>query len=153
MKRTHPRPRIKTRAIVALRFGRQLHRGNNHRFGLDDQILIKDNHITMAGGIDKVIRNARKKSPGEMIEVEARTLKEVRDAMSYHPEIILLDNMSPKMLKQVMKLVRNKALLEASGGINLKNIHKIAATGIDRISIGALTHSAVALDLSLKIIL
>jgi len=126
--------------------------GVNHRYGLYDQILIKDNHIKIAGGIENAILRARRKYPGMPIEVETKTLNEVRRAMFFHPEIILLDNMSPKMLRQAVKIVKHKALTEASGGIHLKNIRQIAATGVDRISIGALTHSAPALDLSLKII-
>ncbi len=125
--------------------------GENHRFGLYDQILIKDNHIQIAGGMENAMILARRKYPGVPIEIEARTLEEVRRVMSFHPEIILLDNMSPKLLHQAVKIVKHKALTEASGGINLKNIKQIAATGVDRISIGALTHSAPALDLSLKI--
>lgn len=126
--------------------------GTNHRYGLYDQILIKDNHISIAGGMENAVLSARRKYPGVSIEVEARSLKEVRQAMMLHPEIILLDNMSLPILRQAVRIVKNKALTEASGGIHLKNIRQIAATGVDRISIGALTHSAPALDLSLKIV-
>jgi len=125
--------------------------GKNHRFGLYDQVLIKDNHIDVAGGIEEAIRRVRRKNSELLIEVEARTLDEVKRAIRFRPEIILLDNMTPAQMKKAVAFVQGKAQLEASGGVNLKTVAKIAATGVDRISIGALTHSAPAMDLSLKI--
>jgi nicotinate-nucleotide pyrophosphorylase (carboxylating) len=125
--------------------------GKNHRFGLYDQVLIKDNHIDVAGGIEEAIRKVRRKNSELMIEVEARTLDEVKRAITFRPEIILLDNMTPAQMKKAVDFVQGKAQLEASGGVNLKTVAKIAATGVDRISIGALTHSAPAMDISLKI--
>ena len=127
--------------------------GENHRFGLYDQVLIKDNHIQIAGGIDQAILNVRRNFPRVPIEVETRTLKEVRKVISYHPEIILLDNMSPATLQKAVQIINHKSITEASGGINLNNIRKYASTGVDRISIGMLTHSAPALDISMKILL
>ena len=125
--------------------------GTNHRFALYDQILIKDNHIDVAGGIEAAIKRVRHKYPGRLIQVEARTMDEFKRALPFRPEIVLLDNMTPAQLKKAVDFAQGKVLLEASGGVNLENVRKIAATGVHRISIGALTHSAPALDLSLKI--
>jgi nicotinate-nucleotide pyrophosphorylase (carboxylating) len=128
--------------------------GNNHRMGLYDAILIKDNHIKAAGGIKAAVEAIRRhyKESGT-IEVEAKTLSEVKDAMVAGVDRILLDNMSIKTMQQAVKLGKKaKIKTEASGGINLNNIQAIARAGVDYISIGALTHSAQALDISLKII-
>ncbi|MBN1906206.1 MAG: carboxylating nicotinate-nucleotide diphosphorylase [Deltaproteobacteria bacterium] len=126
--------------------------GYNHRFGLYDAILIKDNHIAVAGGIRKAIEAARRKTPhGIKIEVEVEDLKGVNEALEARADIILLDNMPPDQLKKAVKLVAGRALLEASGGITIENIKEIAATGVDRISVGALTHSVRAMDLGLEI--
>jgi nicotinate-nucleotide pyrophosphorylase (carboxylating) len=126
--------------------------GYNHRFGLYDAILIKDNHIAVAGGIRKAIEAARKKAPhGIKIEVEVEDLNGVKEALESKADIILLDNMPSDQLKEAVKLVSGRALLEASGGITLDNIKEIAATGVDMISVGALTHSVRAVDLGLEI--
>lgn len=127
--------------------------GTNHRFGLYDQVLIKDNHIDVAGGIDEAIRRVRNKSPEMMIEVEARTFDEVKRAVQMLPDIILLDNMTTSEMKKCVQYVDGRCQLEASGGVNLKTVHKIALTGVNRISIGALTHSAPSVDLSLKVVM
>lgn len=126
--------------------------GSNHRFGLFDGILIKDNHIAVAGSIKKAIENARKNAPhGIKIEVEVEDLNGVKTAINAGADIILLDNMSVDMMKKAVDLVSGRALLEASGGITLDNIKEVASTGVDMISIGALTHSVKAVDLSLEI--
>lgn len=126
--------------------------GFNHRFGLFDGILIKDNHIAVAGSITKAVEAARYKAPhGIKIEVEVEDLDGVKEAIEAGADIILLDNMSPTKMKEAVDLVRGRVLLEASGGIKLNNIKQVAATGVDFISIGALTHSVKAVDLSLEI--
>ncbi|MCL6628663.1 MAG: carboxylating nicotinate-nucleotide diphosphorylase [Armatimonadetes bacterium] len=127
--------------------------GQNHRFGLYDAILIKDNHILAAGGIEKAIHAARAGIPHTVkIEVEADTLEQVRQALDAGADMILLDNMSLDMLRQAVTMCSGRALTEASGGITEETIAKIAETGVDLISVGALTHSVQALDLSLDIV-
>jgi nicotinate-nucleotide pyrophosphorylase (carboxylating) len=125
--------------------------GVNHRLRLDDAILIKDNHLKAAGSVAAAVRACR---PARLpIEVEVETLAELAEALDAGADIILLDNFSLARLKQAVRMVEasgSKALTEASGGVNLKTIGRIAATGVDRISAGALTHSAPALDLSLE---
>lgn len=122
--------------------------GHNHRLNLADQFLIKDNHIEACGGIIPAIERARKFAPKRLIEVETKNLAELRAALEAKADIILLDNMSLKQIRQAVLLAKNGALLEVSGGVNLKTIKKIAATGVARISVGALTHSAPAVDIS-----
>jgi nicotinate-nucleotide pyrophosphorylase (carboxylating) len=129
--------------------------GLNHRFGLYDMIMLKDNHIDYCGGIsmalDKAYRYVRKYKPQLRIEVEARTLDEVRQVLaSGKADRIMLDNFSPQLLSEALQLIAKKVETEASGGINLDNIRHYAATGVDFISIGALIHQAKSLDLSLK---
>lgn len=128
--------------------------GTNHRMGLYDAILAKDNHIKLAGGIAKAI--ARSKAQGsrsKKIEVETKTIAEVKQAIKAGVNRILLDNMNIKALRQAVRLCKKaKIKTEASGGVNLQNIRQIAKTGVDYISVGALTHSAPALDISLKIV-
>lgn len=126
--------------------------GANHRFGLFDAVLIKDNHIAIAGGLRKAVKMAKKKF--NKVEVEARSLSEVKEAVTSGATRIMLDNMSIGNLNKAVKLIRGsvrKVEIEVSGGINLRNIGKIAGAGVDCISIGALTHSAPALDISLKV--
>ena len=126
--------------------------GCNHRFGLFDGILIKDNHIAVAGSISKAVKAARKNAPhGIRVEVEVEDLDGVKTAIEAGADIILLDNMPPGRMKEAVDFVSGRALLEASGGITLDNIKEIADTGVDMISIGALTHSVKAVDLSLEI--
>ena len=127
--------------------------GFNHRFGLFDAVLIKDNHVRAAGGIGAAIRGARSSfASGITIEVEAENLEEVAEALEAEADIILLDNMELETLKKAVKMVDTRAVTEASGGITLKNVADVARTGVDRISIGALTQAAVPLDVSLEII-
>src|SRR5512137_309151 len=126
--------------------------GRNHRFGLYDGILIKDNHIKAAGGIIKAMAGIRKKvHPLLKIEVEVKTLDEVREALAAGATMLLLDNMPPNLMKQAVNIVGGRVLVEASGNVTLENIKAIAATGVDFISSGSLTHSAPAADISMKI--
>jgi len=125
--------------------------GKNHRFGLFDAILIKDNHIRIAGGVTKAIERVRKNHPGEMpIEVEVSNQRELREALKAKADVIMLDNMDAPKIKKALKIIGGRAVAEASGGINLDNIRAIAETGVDCISTGSLTHSARAMDISLK---
>jgi nicotinate-nucleotide pyrophosphorylase (carboxylating) len=124
----------------------------NHRAGLYDAILIKENHATMAGGIADAVRRARALAPQLPLEVECRTLGEVDEALAADgtgPIRILLDNMTPAQLREAVAHVCGRAELEASGGVTLETLREVASTGVDFISLGALTHSAPALDLSL----
>ena len=126
----------------------------NHRFGLSGGVLIKDNHIRAAGGITKAVRRcAEQLSHVFRIEVETRTLEEVREALDAGASIIMLDNMPPAMMREAVALVNGRALLEASGGIGLDNVRDVAETGVDFISVGALTHSVKAADISLNLVL
>jgi nicotinate-nucleotide pyrophosphorylase (carboxylating) len=121
----------------------------NHRAGLYDAILIKENHASLAGGVGEAVRRARVHAPGVPIEVECRTLAEVDEALGAGAPRILLDNMTLEQLRDAVRHVAGRAELEASGGVTLQTLRAIAATGVDFISVGALTHSAPALDLSL----
>jgi nicotinate-nucleotide pyrophosphorylase (carboxylating) len=121
----------------------------NHRAGLYDAILIKENHATIAGGVGEAVRRARAAAPDLPLEVECRTLAEVNQALEAGAPLILLDNMSPEQLREAVSHVAGRAELEASGGVTLDTLRTVAATGVDFVSVGALTHSAPALDLSL----
>lgn len=130
--------------------------GTNHRMGLDDAILIKENHIALAGGLAEAVRRARAAEPELAVEVECRDLAELEVALDAAADRVLLDNMDPEELRRAAELrdagVRTHgatATLEASGGVTIDNVAEIAATGVDFISVGALTHSAPALDLSM----
>jgi nicotinate-nucleotide pyrophosphorylase (carboxylating) len=123
--------------------------GTNHRAGLYDAILIKENHAAMAGGVGEAVRLARAAAPGVLVEVECRTEEEVQEALAAGAPRILLDNMSPARMRAIVAVVADRAELEASGGIDLETIRDVAETGVHFISVGALTHSAPALDLSL----
>jgi nicotinate-nucleotide pyrophosphorylase (carboxylating) len=122
--------------------------GQNHRIGLYDMILIKDNHIDYAGSITEAVRRARQAGSGLEVEVEARTLEHVREALGMGVERILLDNMTPEMMEEAVKLNAGRAKLEASGNVTLETVRRIAETGVDFISAGALTHSARVFDVS-----
>jgi nicotinate-nucleotide pyrophosphorylase (carboxylating) len=131
--------------------------GMNHRFGLFDMIMLKDNHIDYCGGIAKALDRAhsyaQKYKPGIKIEIEARTLNDVKEVLvSGKADRILLDNFEPTLLQQAVNMIQEKLETEASGGINMDNICAYAATGVNYISIGALIHQARSLDLSLKAI-
>jgi len=128
--------------------------GANHRFGLFDMVLVKDNHLASNSGFTafaETIQEVRKERPGIRIELEADKLDQVRTFLQIDGiDVILLDNMKPAQIREAVALGKNKLKFEASGGITLKNIRQIAATGVDYISIGALTHSARAIDFSLE---
>ena len=126
--------------------------GQNHRFGLYDGVLIKDNHIVAAGGIGNAVQRARQTVPHTAkIEVEVETLDQVDEALKAGADILLLDNMSPSIMKSVVHEVGDLAVTEASGGITLDKVKTVAATGVDLISVGALTHSAMPMDISLTL--
>ena len=127
--------------------------GANHRFGLDDAILIKDNHVAVAGGIAPAVAAARAHA-GHLvkIEVEVDTLAQLDEALATGADIILLDNFSPQQLSQAVRRVGGRALLEASGGIDETTIRAVAESGVDLISVGALTHSVRALDVGLDVV-
>jgi nicotinate-nucleotide pyrophosphorylase (carboxylating) len=121
--------------------------GINHRFGLFDAILIKDNHIVAAGGVGPALARARAHAGHTVkIEVEVTTLEELAQALVHNPDAVLLDNMPPPMLREAVAQVAGRAVTEASGGVTLETVREIAETGVDLISIGALTHSAPNLD-------
>ena len=124
--------------------------GGNHRFNLSDAVLIKDNHITAAGGIANAVNAARKNIPHTAkIEVEAATLEQVRQALDCNADIIMLDNMDCDTMSRAVEIINKRAIVEASGNMGEKDLAAVAATGVDIISIGALTHSVQALDISL----
>jgi nicotinate-nucleotide pyrophosphorylase (carboxylating) len=123
--------------------------GHNHRAGLYDEILIKENHAALAGGVGEAVRRARAAAPDLPLEVECRTPGEIDEALEAGATRILLDNMSPQQLRAAVEQVAGRAELEASGGVTLDQLGEIAAVGLQFVSIGALTHSAGALDLSL----
>jgi nicotinate-nucleotide pyrophosphorylase (carboxylating) len=129
--------------------------GANHRFGLFDMVLLKDNHLAMNAGFDafaKAVRKFRETRANVQIEVEADQLEQVRTFLKIDGiDVILLDNMKPAQIREAVALGKNKVKFEASGGVTLKNIRQIAATGVDYISIGALTHSPRAIDFSLEL--
>jgi nicotinate-nucleotide pyrophosphorylase (carboxylating) len=129
--------------------------GESHRFDLSDGILIKSNHITLGGGIPKVIARAlAARTPGQVVTCEVRTLTELEQALTAGAESLLLDNMSPAETKKAVAMVRSRGVpieLEASGGITLENIRKYALAGVDHISVGALTQSAAAVELSMRV--
>lgn len=127
--------------------------GYNHRFGLFDGVLIKDNHIEIAGGIAEAVAVIRKKYRQKYkIEVETSDIEQVKEALIAGADIIMLDNMSHEQMRKAVRLIDRNALVEASGGINIKNVREVAETGVDFISVGALTHSAAALDIGLYVV-
>jgi len=140
-------PNLRALDKMAVRLGG----AQNHRFGLFDMVLIKDNHIDCAGSIQEAVARAQSENPDMTIEVEARTLQEMQDALKARVDWIMLDNMSLDDLKQAVILNRGQAKLEASGNVALERVRQIAETGVNYISVGALTHSVQALDLTLLI--
>ena len=128
--------------------------GANHRYGLDDAVLIKDNHIAVAGGIAPALR-AAKAAVGHLvkIEIEVDTLDQLDEVLAEGADVVLLDNMTPDQLREAVRRVSGRIRTEASGGINLDTVAAVAATGVDMISVGALTHSAPVLDLGLDVII
>lgn len=141
-------PGLRTLEKYAVRVGG----GANHRMGLSDGVLIKDNHIAAAGGITAAVRRARLGAPHTLkIEVETTDLDEVAEALSAGADIIMLDNMPVELMAEAVKLIAGRALTEASGNMGDKDLAKVAAAGVDIISIGALTHTVRAADISLKV--
>ena len=124
--------------------------GVNHRFGLDDAILIKDNHVAACGGVGEAVRRARAHA-GHLVKVEVEVdgLDQLDEALKHGPDVVMLDNFSLDDLKTAVRLAKGRAVLEASGGVNLTTVRAIAETGVDVISVGALTHSAPVLDIGL----
>jgi len=135
---------------AAQKYAVRLGGGSNHRFGLDDAVLIKDNHVAIAGGIAAAVERARA-GVGHLvkIELEVDTLEQLREALTLRIDAVLLDNMTPEMLREAVAMVDGRAITEASGRINLATAPAIAATGVDLLSIGWLTHSATVLDIGL----
>ena len=145
-------PGLRTLEKCAVRVGG----GGDHRFTLADAVLIKDNHLAALRarglGIADAVRLVREAAPPEMrVRIEVTSVDEARDALAAGAHELLLDNMSPEDMRQVVELAKGKAVLEASGGITLANARRVAETGVDYISVGAITHSAPALDLSLEV--
>ena len=141
-------PNLRASDKLAVRLGG----GENHRFGLYDMILIKDNHIDFAGSITAAVTCARASNSSLAIEVEARNLADVAEAIDAGVAWIMLDNMTLDDMRQAVALNRGRAKLEASGNVSLQNVRQIAETGVDYISVGALTHSVQALDVSLQVV-
>ena len=126
--------------------------GSNHRFGLDDAVLIKDNHVALAGGVRNAIERSRQAAgPFVKIEVEVDTLEQLAEVLESGVDAVLLDNMTPDQMREAVRRVNGRALVEASGRIRLENVNAVAATGVDLISAGWITHSAPALDLGLDV--
>ena len=125
--------------------------GCNHRYNLSDGVLLKDNHIGAAGSVAKAIQMAKAYAPFvRKIEIEVETLDQVKEAVEAGADIIMLDNMTPEVMKQAVELIHGRAQTECSGNITKENIQKILETGVDFVSSGALTHSAPILDISMK---
>ena len=140
-------PTLRALAKYAVRCGG----GVNHRVGLHDGVLIKDNHIRVAGGIVEAVRRARARRPGLPIEVETQSLTDVDDALQANADVIMLDNLSDTLLRHAVSRIGGRARVEISGGVTLDRLPVLAAMGADCVSVGALTHSAAAADLSLEI--
>lgn len=129
--------------------------GHNHRMDLSDGVLIKNNHISLGGGVSQVLARAlKRRKPGQQIQVEVRSIKELEEAIDGGADSLLLDNMTPSEVRQSVRFVRRqgaKIPIEASGGMTLETVRKYALTGVDYISVGALTHSVAAIDLSMRL--
>ena len=125
--------------------------GTNHRAGLHDAVLIKDNHVAVAGGVAAAVERVRLRHPGRPVEVEVDTLDQLQQALAAGADVILLDNMPPAQLRRAVATTAGRARLEASGSITTDTIREVAETGVDAISVGALTHSVRALDIALEV--
>jgi nicotinate-nucleotide pyrophosphorylase (carboxylating) len=125
--------------------------GENHRIGLHDMFLVKNNHIDRAGSIAAAVERIRARKMPQKIMVEVRDMRELEEALALTPDFILLDNMNPGQLREAVERTAGRVPLEASGGITLETVRGVAETGVDRISVGALTHSVTALDISMRI--
>jgi nicotinate-nucleotide pyrophosphorylase (carboxylating) len=125
--------------------------GTNHRIGLYDAILIKENHIAAAGGIPAVLERAAQAAPGaQFVEIEVETLDQLREALACGAGMILLDNMPDEQLREAVRINQGRAILEISGGVTLDSVRRLAQTGVDRISVGALTKDVKAVDFSMR---
>jgi nicotinate-nucleotide pyrophosphorylase (carboxylating) len=145
-RKTHPGLRALEK--YAVRIGG----GHNHRFGLDSGVLIKDNHVSAAGGVAVALKRARERAPHSFkIEIECETLDQVKQAIANGADVILLDNMSIDQIREARRVADGRIILEVSGGVSLDSVRAIAQTGVDLISVGALTHSVHAIDLSMRI--
>ena len=136
---------------IIQKYGVKMGGGLNHRFNLSDEILIKDNHIAVEGNIRKLVKRAIKNRKGKKITVEVDNLNQLKKILDLKFNRLLFDNMSIKNLRKGIKLIKNKYETEASGGVSLNNVRKIAATGVKRISVGQITHSAPSINFNLKI--
>jgi nicotinate-nucleotide pyrophosphorylase (carboxylating) len=125
--------------------------GTHHRAGLHDAVLIKDNHVAVAGGVRAAVERVRLRHPGRPVEVEVDTLDQLQQALDAGADVILLDNMPPAQLRRAVATTAGRARLEASGGITTDTVREVAETGVDAISVGALTHSVRALDIALEV--
>lgn len=125
--------------------------GENHRIGLHDMFLVKNNHIDRAGSITAAVERIRERQMPQKIMVEVRDMRELEEALALAPDYILLDNMTPDQLREAVRHTNGRVPLEASGGITLETVRGVAETGVNRISVGALTHSVTALDISMRI--
>ncbi len=142
-------PGLRTLEKYAVRCGG----GTNHRFGLDDAVLVKDNHLIAVGGVTEALVKVREAVGHTVtVEVEVETLTELEEALGAGVDAVLLDNMDPDTMRRAVAVAHGRVVLEASGGITLDNVAEVAATGVDLISVGALTHSAPVLDLSLELV-
>ena len=128
--------------------------GSNHRLGLDNAAMIKDNHIAGCGSITEAVDRVRKNAPiTSKIELEINSIEQIEEALAAGVDIIMLDNMSPEVMREAVKRIEGRALIEASGGINLQSVREVASTGVNFISVGALTHSPAAMDISFNLII
>jgi nicotinate-nucleotide pyrophosphorylase (carboxylating) len=138
---------------LAQKYAVRIGGGVNHRLGLYDGILIKENHIAAAGGVTAALRAAKQVAPpGVWVQIEVETLEQLREALANSATMILLDNMQPETMREAVAITAGRAQLEASGGITLENVRTIAETGVDRISIGALTKDVKAIDFSMRFV-
>lgn len=126
--------------------------GRNHRFGLHDMFLVKNNHVDRAGSIRAAVERIRAAGPPKPLMVEVRDLRELEQALALNPDFILLDNMTTDLMREAVRITAGRIPLEASGGVNLDTVRAIAETGVERISVGALTHSVMAMDISMRIV-
>ena len=126
--------------------------GRNHRFGLHDMFLVKNNHVDRAGSIRAAVERIRAAGPPKPLMVEVRDLRELEQALALNPDFILLDNMTTDLMREAVRITNGRIPLEASGGVNLDTVRAIAETGVERISVGALTHSVMAMDISMRIV-
>ena len=126
--------------------------GRNHRFGLHDMFLVKNNHVDRAGSIRAAVERIRAAGPPKPLMVEVRDLRELEQALALNPDFILLHNMTTDLMREAVRITAGRIPLEASGGVNLDTVRAIAETGVERISVGALTHSVMAMDISMRIV-